>query len=127
MVQRFDFFAEIPALEDQMPPARGVSDAVVVLVLRDMHHVTSTGLKMLERYAQNLADNGSKLLLADVNPGVLDTLQRSGALDAIGAEHVIPATPKVLEAENMAWNAAQKWIEKHQVDATTQADAPDES
>jgi SulP family sulfate permease len=127
MVQGLDFFAEIPALEDQMPPARGVSDAVVVLILRDMHHVTSTAINWLERYARSLKENGSVLMLADVNPGVLDTLRVSGALDVIGTENVIPATSKVLAAENMAWNAAQKWIERHQVDATPQAETPDES
>jgi SulP family sulfate permease len=127
MVQGLDFFAEIPALEDQMPPARGVSDAVVVLILRDMHHVTRTAINWLERYARSLKENGSVLMLADVNPGVLDTLRVSGALDVIGTENVIPATSKVLAAENMAWNAAQKWIERHQVDATPQAETPDES
>ncbi|MFN2264563.1 MAG: STAS domain-containing protein [Anaerolineales bacterium] len=126
MVQRFDFFAEIPALEDQMPPARGVSDAVVVLVLRDVHHVTSTAIEILEGYTQSLKENGGNLMLADVNPGVLETPQRSGALDDIGAENVIPATAKVLVADNMAWNKAQTWIKQHQVETTSQEETPEE-
>ena len=35
VVQGLDFFAEVPTLDDQMPPARGATNAVVVLVLRD--------------------------------------------------------------------------------------------
>jgi sulfate permease, SulP family len=112
VVQGLDFFAEVPALDDQMPLARGVSGAVVVLVVRDMHQVTSTAIKWLERYAQSLRAGGSLLMLADVNPQVLDTLKKSGALDVIGAENVFPATARVLASENIAWEAAQKWLQQ---------------
>ncbi len=113
VLQGLDFFAEVPALEDKMPSASGVTGAVVVLVVRDVQRITSTMIRSLERYAQNFKESGSVLILADVNPGVLDTLQRSGALDLIGAENVIPATARVLAAENMAWEAAQEWLQQH--------------
>jgi SulP family sulfate permease len=113
VVQGLDFFAEVPALDDQMPLARGVSGAVVVLVVRDMRQITSTAIKWLERYAQSLRAGGSVLMLADVNPEVLDTLKRSGALEVIGAENVFPATARVLASENMAWEAAQEWLKTH--------------
>ena len=110
VVQGLDFFAEVPTLDEQMPPARGASNAAVILVIHDMHHITSTAIKWLERYAKNLQANGSVLLLADVNPKVHDTLKRSGALDILGAENVFPAMKRVLEAENTAWEAAQNWL-----------------
>ena len=113
VVQGLDFFAEVPALDDQMPLARGVSGAVVVLVVRDMHQITSTAIKWLERYEQSLRAGGSLLMLADVNPEVLDTLKRSGALEVIGAENVFPAAAQVLASENMAWEAAQEWLKTH--------------
>jgi SulP family sulfate permease len=114
IIQGLDFFAEVPALDDQMPPTRGVSDAAVILVMRDMRQITSTAIKWLERYAQNLKADGSVLMLADVNPKVLDTLKKSGALDILGAENVFPATKRVLAAENTAWDAAQQWLKAHQ-------------
>ena len=113
MVQGLGFFAEVPALADQMPSARGVASVVVILVLRDMHQLTSTGIKWLERYAQNLKAGGGVLMLADVNPAVLDTLKKSGALDILGAGNVFSATARVLDAENMAWDAAQQWLKAH--------------
>ena len=112
-VQGLDFFAEVPAVEDQMPPARGVSSAVVVLVAHDWRQISSTAVKWLERYANDLKANGSVLMLADVNPAVMDTLKKTGALDIIGADHVFPATARVLGAENTAWEAAQKWLQTH--------------
>lgn len=44
VVQGLDFFAEVPTLDDQMPPARGAANAAV-LVLRDLRTVTSTTIK----------------------------------------------------------------------------------
>jgi hypothetical protein len=44
---------------------------------------------------------------------VLDTLKKSGALDVIGADNIFPATPRVLAAENQAWEAAQSWLRAH--------------
>jgi SulP family sulfate permease len=113
VIQGLDFFAEVPALADQMPPARGASRTAVVLVLRDMQHLTSTGIKWLESYAVELRSHDSLLLLADVNPLVVQALKRSGALEVIGAENVFPAVRQVLAAENTAWDAAQKWVHAH--------------
>jgi SulP family sulfate permease len=112
VIQGLDFFAEVPTLDDQMPAARGVSNAVVVLVLRDMQKVTSTAIRWLERYAKDLKANGSLLMLADVNPAVLDVLKKSGAADAIGEQNVFPASPRVLGAENVAWEAGQRWLQQ---------------
>jgi sulfate permease, SulP family len=123
VVQGLDFFAEVPALDDQMPSARGVSGAVVVLVVRDMRQITSTAIKWLERYAQTLKANGSQLMLADVNPAVLDTLKKSGAQDVIGVKNIFPATARVLAAEEMAWEAAQKYLDERQVDAKSEVNA----
>ncbi len=109
VVEGLDFFAEVPTLDDQMPSARGVANAVVILVLRDMRTITSTAIRWLERYARNLQTAGGALLLADVHPTVLETLTKSGALEIIGSDHVFPATPRVLEAEETAWRAAQQW------------------
>jgi SulP family sulfate permease len=111
VVQGLDFFAEVPTLADEIPPARGVSGAVVILIARDMQTITSTGIRWIERYAKELRENGSLFMLADVNPPVLDTLRKSGAMESIGEENVFPATARVLEAERTAWNAAQMWLE----------------
>lgn len=110
VVQGLDFFAEVPAVADQMPPARGAAGAAVVIIVRDMKHAGTTAIKWLEHYAGELKANGSVLMLADVNPEVFKSLQHSGALDVLGAENVFPATPRVLDAEENAWQAAQRWL-----------------
>jgi SulP family sulfate permease len=111
VVQGLDFFAEVPTLEDQMPPTRDARNAVVILVLRDLRTISSTAIRWLERYAKNLKSEGGLLILADISAGVMETLRKSGALEIIGAEYVIPATARVLEAENTAWEVAQKRLQ----------------
>lgn len=111
VVQGLDFFAEVPALDEQMPPARGADHAAVILVLRDTHQLTSTALKWLARYADELKAGGGRLILADVTPKVMQVLERSGSLEALGAENVFPATNRVLAAENTAWDAANQWLQ----------------
>ncbi len=118
VIQGLDFFAEVPALEDQIPAARGAANAVVVLVLHDMQQITSTAIRWLERYANDLKTNDSLLVLADVNPAVLDVMQRSGALGVVGEENVFPATPRILEAEQQAWDRAQQWLKQHTVESS---------
>ncbi|MCB0048978.1 MAG: sodium-independent anion transporter, partial [Caldilinea sp.] len=110
VVQGLDFFAEVPTLDDQMPPTRGAKDAVAVLVLRDMHRISSTAIRWLERYAKNLKAEGGQLILADVNAEVMATLTKSGAVEVLGAENIIPATKRILEAEEQAWDAAHAWL-----------------
>ena len=114
VIQGLDFFAEVPTLDDQMPPTRGVKNAAVVLVIRDMHSLSSTGVKWLEKYAKDLRENSSILILADVNPEVITVLKKSGALGLLGEENVFPATAQILASENLAWEAAQKWLKKNQ-------------
>lgn len=75
-----------------------------------MKTVTSTAIKWLERHAKDLRNNGSVLMLADVDPAVRDTLRRSGAIESPGLENIFPTTPRVLEAEKAAWAAAQTWL-----------------
>jgi SulP family sulfate permease len=110
VVQGLDFFAEVPVLEDQMPAAGEANNAVVILILRDVHNLTSTAIRWLERYVKELQDHESTLMLADVNPEVMKVLKASGALDVIGEENVFPATTRILEAEITSWKAAQAII-----------------
>ena len=111
VVQGLDFFAEVPTLDDQMPPARNAANACVILILRGTQTLTSTGVKWLERYAQALQAQNGLLILADVDPLVIEILKKSGALAIVGEDNVFPATPQLLATEEAAWSAAQQWLQ----------------
>ncbi len=112
VVEGLDFFAEVPALNDQLPAARNTSHAAVVLILRDVQDLSSTGIKWLEHYARELQAQDSLLLLANVRQTVLETLKKSDSLAVIGEENVFPATSLMLASEEQAWTAAQKWLKQ---------------
>lgn len=110
VIQGLDFFAEVPTLDDALPPARGAANAAVVLVLRDMSHVTSTAIRWLDRYAASIKQAGGTLILADIAPSVVEVMKKGGLLETLGESNVIPSTERVLEAENQAWIAGRKWL-----------------
>ena len=85
---------------------------MVVLVVRDEVRITSTAIRWLEQYLQELRANSSVLMLADVNSTVEQELRASGALDLIGRDNVFPASPRLMAAEQMAWEAAQTWLQQ---------------
>lgn len=121
VIQGLDFFAEVPMLDDDLPPARGVTNAAVVLVLRDLRKTSSTAIRWLEHYAKELKAGGNTLILADVNTEVLGVLKKIGALEVIGEQNVFPATSRVLQAEQQAWEAAQQWLASRPVDGSGHA------
>ncbi len=111
VIQGLDFFAEVPSLDDQLPSAKDVKDAVVILVLRDMRDISSTGLRWFERYIKTLHAAGCELILADVQPEVMAVLEKSGYIDIIGKENVIPATSRVFGAEEVAWDLGLAYLQ----------------
>ena len=93
----------------------------MILNLRQHDELGSTFLGMLERYADNLRDHDSKLMLAEVGPRLYGQLPEDRqAADAQGPQRV-PATPtqsgqSVIEA----LDAAEEWIEARDSDRTPQ-------
>ena len=109
VVEGLDFFAEVPSLDDQLPSAKDVEETVVILVLRDMRDISSTGLRWFDRYFKTIQAAGSKLILADVQPEVMEVLEKSGYVDKIGKENIIPTTFRVFGAEDVAWDLGLKY------------------
>ncbi|MEI5032061.1 SulP family inorganic anion transporter [Streptomyces sp. S1A(2023)] len=79
------FFAELPRIEDQLPRPDGPRTAVLVLVVRTLPDVPSSAvLKLLDRYAESLAEQGARLVLCGVQPPLMRLLERSGIAARLG-------------------------------------------
>lgn len=63
----------------------------VVLRLRGKDDLGSTSVKVIIRYAEQLAQVGSHLLLSGVGLRVLRQLEMTGALEVLGRDNVLPA------------------------------------
>jgi len=104
------FFSGAYALQDRLPDDDGVQRPVVILRLRGRKSIGSTFLKILERYAGELRQQGGKLMLSGVSESVLKQLEKTGSFDAIPREDIFLATDVLGESTVRAIDAAQTWL-----------------
>ncbi len=105
------FFAELPRIESQLPDPVGARDAVLILVVRTLPDVPSSAvLKLLDRYAKKLADEGGRVVLAGVQPSLVRILKTSGLHERLGDEGVVPARPELFGPLETALTDGRAWI-----------------
>ena len=105
------FYAAAPVFSAQLPEVTDATrHAAVILTLRGQTDVGSTFLNALARYAEQLGQQDSKLMLAGVEPSVLTQMERVGILQTIGRAAVFPASEGIGEALLQAVEAAEQWI-----------------
>lgn len=104
-------FAEVPRFHERLPDISRTRDAVLVLSLRTLPDVPSaTMVKELERVAATLAANGSRLVLAGVDPAMTATFERSGLTAALGEDGIVPSGDRVFGAIDSAAEAGRRWV-----------------
>lgn len=104
------FFAELPRIESRLPEVDGARGAVLVLVVRALPDVPSSAmLKLLDRYAARLDEQGGRLVLCGVQPALVRLLERSGLSARLGEGRVVPATKELFGALDTAYADARRW------------------
>ena len=88
-------------------------DSVVIFGLRDRDEVGSTFIRIIRRYARLLQQQDNLFMLEGLNERVLEQLQKTDALDLIGADNVFLADPRFGLSARQALSAAESWM-KHQ-------------
>ena len=107
-----DFFAEVPLFDQLLPSQQNVNNAVVILRARHHESIPSTALKWLKRYTKELHQSGNLLMLAGVEPHVMQELEKAEMLDQIGRENVFAAQPVLAASLNAALDAAEVWLNR---------------
>jgi SulP family sulfate permease len=116
------FFATAPLIEEELPSVTDEThNAVIILGLRGEEDLGSTFLEVLERYATDLHDHSSKLMLAGVGPLMRVQLDQTGIAQTIGRENIYKHTEKIGEAATLAWDAAQRWLAEQAEPSTSEA------
>jgi SulP family sulfate permease len=104
-------FAELERIDERWPSTEHTRDAVVVLEVRTIPDVPSATLvEAFGRWSDRLAGHGSRLILAGVDPPLVDTLNRSGLTVRIGEQNIVLATGVVLEALESAYAEGLDWL-----------------
>lgn len=101
------YFATLHAIERSLPSPEGAEGAVVILALRGRVEGGTGLFRMLERYARRLHAQNDRLILAEVDPRLLEGLEGTGVMEAIGCENIFFATPVIGEALREAIRAAE--------------------
>jgi SulP family sulfate permease len=114
------FYAGAADFEEELPTADQTQQAVTVLILRGRKNVGSTFLNVLKHYHDALRKNGGQLILADVNDAVYEQLRRTGVLEIIGEENILPAQPLFLASLRAASRAGQSRLSE--VEANCQSE-----
>ena len=120
-ILRFDgglFFVNADALGDRLRRVRVQSEPAlngVILSMEGVNFIDTEGADALKKIAQAGQNLGIDLHLARVKPQVREVLQRDGAIDLIGAEHI---------HDDIA-AAVKLHLGRHPVDATDSQVTPD--
>jgi SulP family sulfate permease len=105
------FFASAPVFEAALPRVdAGSRRSVVIVRLRGHVDLGTTFIDVLARYAAQLDDAGSRLVIASVGTAVVRQLSAGGVIDIVGPEGVVVGDERVGAAVARAVSDAQEWI-----------------
>lgn len=105
------FFAAAPVFEEQLPEIdEETHRAAVILSLRTRSDLGSTFIGVIQRYARELAEHDSRLILAAVSPEARDQIKQVGLLDEIGRENIFLDSEIVGESIHEALDEATRWL-----------------
>lgn len=107
------FYAGARTFGKMLPDANGVPRAVVVMRLRDQHDLGSTFFKVVEEYGTTIRKNGGQLILAGVEPEVVDRMTRTGLMEKLGPENVYTAGAVIGDSVMEAEKAGDAWLAAH--------------
>ena len=101
------FFGAVDHVQDELEAARAARPAArhVLLVMSGVNFVDATGAALLAHHAASLRAEGVALYLCNVKPGVLDVIERSGHLEAVGLDRIFATKDAALRTIYRALDA----------------------
>ena len=107
------FFAAASVFEDQLPSITDETRfAVVILNLHARTDLGSTFLGVIEKYAGDLQATDSELMLSGVTQNVIEQLEMTGQIEAVGRDNIFESTEILEESTRKAHHQAKKWIKQ---------------
>jgi SulP family sulfate permease len=103
-------FAGARTLEARLPDPAGVDRPAVVLRLRGRTSLSSTAVQVLSHYAARLDTVAGRLFLAGVEPHLVERLERTGSLRALGPVELVPATEVLGASSREAYELATTFV-----------------
>jgi SulP family sulfate permease len=109
------FFAASQAFEESLPSiTEKTNNAVVILSLRQRDDLGSTLFVSLERYADELREQNSRLILAEVTDKTMSQFDSTGHDNIFGRDYIFRSTDRPYESLREALHQAEKWINEQE-------------
>ena len=109
------FFAAAPVLEDQLPEVTDATrNSVVILRLRGRMDLGSTMIEILLRYADELAQASSKLMLVSASEPVLRQFEAAGIPEVVGSDNIYETDKWLGATVRQAYEDANDWVAAHE-------------
>lgn len=106
------FYASADIVQAALPSPSTADQTVVILGLRGRSELGSTFINLLERYAKELLNHNSKLILAGVDPVVMKQLTKTRVSETIPPTDIFPVTNILGESLRHAQAAAEEWFSR---------------
>lgn len=104
------YFGAIQRLEELLPHPNGTDHPIVILRMRDNQYLGSTGIRFIERYATQLMARDGRLMLTGISPRVYQQLERTRAVEFLGADNIFRAEDVLFAATTHALSDARVWL-----------------
>jgi sulfate permease, SulP family len=93
------FFGAVEHVQDELEAARAECPTArhVLLVCSGVNFIDVSGCDFLVNAARRLRDHGVTLYLCNLKPGVLQTLEQGGFVDAFGSAAIFATKARALE------------------------------
>ncbi|MBI5305283.1 MAG: SulP family inorganic anion transporter [Chloroflexi bacterium] len=102
------YFGAADELERRLDALFQSGVKVVILRLRRVHHLASTGIIALERIAASAKRNGARVILCGVRTNLIATLQSAGVVTLFGRENIFEANDMLFESTRAALQRAKQ-------------------
>ncbi len=96
------YFGAADELEQRLDALFQSGVKVVILRLRRVHHLASTGIVTLERIAASAKRNRTRVILCGVRTNLIATLQSSGLVELFGKENIFEADDMLFKSTRAA-------------------------
>jgi SulP family sulfate permease len=90
------FFGSVTKIEFLLDPARQLPE-VLILEMHKLINIDTTALEALENLQDRIVREGGLLLVAGANAQPLSLMLRSGFIEHLGAEHLLPSLEDALD------------------------------
>lgn len=108
------FFAAAPVFEKALPQvSRRSTNSVVILRLRGKSDLGTTFMDVIERYARQLADVNSRLIIVSSSDRISEQLEITGVVGVIGADSLYESNQWLGETLHRAHQDATDWVVAH--------------